>query len=310
MLDETLVQTYSRATWRKDLTDEDLESLYDQEEKRIFYVALTRARHNLIVSRAQKRCLYNNSSRSYEKSCFLDLAHDPKCVTETDDGGQIHLSAAAAAKDASYRSDGRKFQTNSGQKVRSKSEMLLANEFTARGIYFEYEEPDFGVPGALPDFIFPDYGNPVLEHLGMMDDNVYREKWDEKAKRYEARGILFLQTNEQNIRTLEQTMDNLHDQFISHAERRFGKDYLDKIALVEKLRRESDIIIMHQVQSSPDLIYEIKTSPIGATLFCIPRPGELSRKPALETYSRTEIKWESETINGIHLWLGTPLLAV
>ena len=303
-----LVQTYSRATWRKDLTDEDLESLYDQEEKRIFYVALTRARHNLIVSRAQKRCLYNNSSRSYEKSCFLDLAHDPKCVTETDDGGQIHLSAAAAAKDASYRSDGRKFQTNSGQKVRSKSEMLLANEFTARGIYFEYEEPDFGVPGALPDFIFPDYGNPVLEHLGMMDDNVYREKWDEKAKRYEARGILFLQTNEQNIRTLEQTMDNLHDQFISHAERRFGKDYLDKIALVEKLRRESDIIIMHQVQSSPDLIYEIQTSPIGATLCCIPHPGESSRKPDLETYSGTEIKWGCKTINGIQIWLGNLLL--
>lgn len=299
-----LVQAHSRATWRKELTDEDLKSLYDQEEKRIFYVALTRARHNLIVSRAQKRCLYHNSSRSYEKSCFLDLAHDPKCVIETDDGRKIHLSSAGAAKDASYRYDGRKFQTNSGQKVRSKSEMLLANAFTARGIYYEYEEPDFGVPGALPDFIFPDYGNPVLEHMGMMDDNVYREKWDEKAKRYEARGILLLQTNEQNIMTLEQTIDNLHDQFISHAERRFGRGYLDKIALVEKLRRESDMTILHQVQSSPDLIYEIKTSPIGATLCCIPHPGESSRKPDLETYSGTGIKWRSETINGIQMWLG------
>ncbi len=299
-----LVQTFSRATWRKDLSDEDLESLYDQEEKRIFYVALTRARHNLIVSRAQKRCLYNNASRSYEKSGFLDLAHDPKCVTETEDGGQILLSATAATKDASYRSDGRKYQTNSGHKVRSKSEMLLANEFTARGIYFEYEEPDFGVPGALPDFIFPDYGNPVLEHLGMMDDNVYRDSWAEKAKRYEEKGVLFLQTNEQNIKTLEQTIENLHDRFISHATKRFGKEYLDKIALVEKLRRESDITILHQVQSSPELIYEIKTSPISATLCCIPHPGESSKMPYMETQTGAQIMWVTETKNGIQIWLG------
>jgi len=103
---------------------------------------------------------------------------------------------------------------------------------------------------------------------------------------------------------LEQTIDNLHNQFISHAERRFGRDYLDKIALVEKLRRESDMKILHQVQSSPDLIYEIKTSPIGATLCCIPHPGESSRKPALETYSGSEIKWECKTINGFQMWLG------
>ena len=166
-----IVQTLSHATWRSPMTHEELQRLYEQEEKRIFYVAMTRARHNLVVSRAEQRDL-NGRKRSYQKSGFLDLSHAPKLVEEAASPFDIKIAAPTGPKaEEGYRSDGRVYETKCGIRVRSKSEMLLANEFTARGMYFEYEEPAENVPDALPDFTFPDYEGVVLEHLGLITDS-------------------------------------------------------------------------------------------------------------------------------------------
>ncbi len=312
-----IVQTVSRATWRKDLSDEDLESLYDQEEKRIFYVALTRARHNLIVSRAKKRSLYNKSARNFEKSSFLDLAHDPKCVTETEDAKEVKLTTPAAVdQDKSYRSDGRIYQTNSGHRVRSKSEMLLANEFTSRGIYFEYEEPDFGVPGALPDFIFPDYGNPVLEHLGMMDDNVYRDSWAEKAKRYEEKGVLFLQTNEENIKNLNQAVNQLHDKFSSWCEERLGIDRLELVKVLESIRSRFSIVIKNPVKSYMDGLFSVDSGTDSNEYISIcsdsiasqglsPDAARTTTPPSSELLDIEEITWTLIEKEDLSFWRGT-----
>jgi len=87
--------------------------------------------------------------------------------------------------------------------------MLLANEFTARGMYFEYEQPAENVPDALPDFTFPDYGGIVLEHLGLMTDSEYMARWEEKAGQYEAAGTRYFRTDEEEIRSLSATVDRL-----------------------------------------------------------------------------------------------------
>lgn len=238
-----VVQALSHATWRTPLTDLDLQRLYDEEERRIFYVAMTRARHNLVVSRAKNRTLFGKC-QSYDKSAFLALAHDPKLVCETSSAYDVSLTTPSKYKpDEGYRSDGRVYQTDCGILVRSKSEMLLANEFTKRGIFFEYEEPQEGLANALPDFIFPDYGGVILEHLGLLEDPTYLERWEKKARDYEAKGIRYFRTNEEEIKFLIATVDRLQEQFREWVLNKYNRSRLEKINIIEKIRREADFPI-------------------------------------------------------------------
>lgn len=75
--------------------------------------------------------------------------------------------------------------------VRSKSEVIIANELISAGIEFKYEErlpEDEG--GFLPDFTFvDDSGETILwEHLGMLSVPEYREAWNRKLEVYEKKG--------------------------------------------------------------------------------------------------------------------------
>lgn len=228
-----VVQRLSHATWRNVLGEEDSEHLYQQEEQRIFYVAMTRARHNLVVCHAERR-----ERRPFARSEFLDRAKVQAAVQEAKESYEIQLATPQPpAQDAAYRSDGRVYQTNAGFLVRSKSEMLLANEFTRRGVYFEYEEPAPGVAYALPDFTFPDYGDIILEHLGLLDASEYAERWQEKAAQYQAQGIGYFQTSEAEIEALSATVDRLQSQFKDYARKRYGPEHLCLIGLVERVRQ-------------------------------------------------------------------------
>ena len=253
-----IVQTLSHATWRAPITSDDLQRMYDQEEKRIFYVAMTRAKYNLVISRAEERALFGRKRR-YQKSGFLDLSNDPKLVAETASSYDVKISAPASPKTEDvYRSDGRVFQTKNGTLVRSKSEMLLANEFTARGMYFEYEEPADNVMEALPDFTFPDYGNIILEHLGLITDPNYFERWESKAKEYEKQGIRYFRTSEEEIKSLPATVDRLQEQFIDWVNQTSRVERVERINLIEKLRRECDLNIGRSIGNFECGVFEIE----------------------------------------------------
>lgn len=69
--------------------------------------------------------------------------------------------------------------TDRGDKVRSKSEKMIADRLYAKGVYYKYEKPLVlkGVGRIYPDFtIFnPHDGKEYyLEHFGMVDDEAYR----------------------------------------------------------------------------------------------------------------------------------------
>ena len=75
--------------------------------------------------------------------------------------------------------------------VRSKSEVIIANELISAGIEFKYEErlpEDEG--GFLPDFTFTDdSGETILwEHLGMLSVPEYRNAWNRKLESYNKKG--------------------------------------------------------------------------------------------------------------------------
>ena len=88
--------------------------------------------------------------------------------------------------------------TNKGERVRSKSEKIIADHFERRGILYRYEKPVYlMVDGQMKPF-YPDF--TVLnkrtakifyvEHFGMMDDSVYYNGTLRKLDIYEKNDIL------------------------------------------------------------------------------------------------------------------------
>jgi hypothetical protein len=85
-------------------------------------------------------------------------------------------------------------ETKRGELVRSKSELIIADELFGRDIHYELEPEVTDQHGASrwPDFVIDDAatGRRIYwEHLGMLNDPVYRERWERKLKWYAAQGI-------------------------------------------------------------------------------------------------------------------------
>lgn len=87
------------------------------------------------------------------------------------------------------------YRTAKGDYVRSKSELIIANELYAKQIPYEYEKP-LSLEGCryavYPDFtIYTPHEKQVVywEHAGLMTDLYYRDKWERKRKSYERNGI-------------------------------------------------------------------------------------------------------------------------
>lgn len=300
-----VVQRLSHATWRAPLTDEDLQQLYDEEEQRIFYVAMTRARHNLVVCRAARR-----NQRPYAQSEFLERARVQDAVCEVAEGYDITLTRPETrAPILDYRSDGRLYETNAGVRVLSKSEMLLANEFTRRGMYFEYEQPAEGVPYALPDFTFPDYGGVILEHLGLLPHPEYLARWQRKAAGYEQQGIRYFQTTEEEIQHLPATVGRLQDQFRDWADQKHGSQRIHLIDLVERLRREGDLQIGRALGDFQQGVFGA-ANPVDSAIVAVAigvdeagfEPGP-ERLESLDLVGATAIEWQKRCIDGIDVWV-------
>lgn len=95
--------------------------------------------------------------------------------------------------------------TEKGERVRSKSERILADYFYRHGIEYKYECPIYlkGMGTVYPDFTFlsPETGEEIYwEHNGKMDDPVYAKKAVRKINVYENNGIY---TGERLILTYE-----------------------------------------------------------------------------------------------------------
>lgn len=87
------------------------------------------------------------------------------------------------------------YRTAKGDYVRSKSELIIANELYAKQIPYEYEKP-LSLEGCryavYPDFtIYTPHEKHVVywEHCGLMNDPSYRDKWEWKKQAYERNGI-------------------------------------------------------------------------------------------------------------------------
>jgi thymidylate kinase len=83
---------------------------------------------------------------------------------------------------------GRIHKALTGDMVRSKSEVIIANMLHEREISFYYEKPLIAKDGSmyLPDFTLVIRGEEYYwEHLGMLDKPEYQRHWEEKQSWYE-----------------------------------------------------------------------------------------------------------------------------
>lgn len=113
--------------------------------------------------------------------------------------------------------------TQRGERVRSKSEKILADYFYYHGIPYKYECPlllrGYGV--IYPDFTFlsPKSRQEMYwEHNGMMDDAVYAQKAVKKIELYEKNGIL---PGERLILTFETGQTTLNNEIIEAMAKRY-----------------------------------------------------------------------------------------
>lgn len=85
-------------------------------------------------------------------------------------------------------------KTRNDELVRSKSEVIIANTLDKLGISYRYEEKlasrDDPDDFKIPDFTVDYQGNRYYwEHLGMLNDEQYREKWERKKEWYVENGF-------------------------------------------------------------------------------------------------------------------------
>ena len=102
------------------------------------------------------------------------------------------LEAAFLPK--SFPDDYPEYYTENGERVRSKSEVIIANLLKQKNIPYKYECPLVFPSGKTiyPDFTILDIHRRrqfFLEHLGMMDDPLYSEVAVERISLYEENGI-------------------------------------------------------------------------------------------------------------------------
>jgi len=88
----------------------------------------------------------------------------------------------------SWYEEGKIHEAIAGCMVRSKSEVIIANLLSKSEIPFAYEVPLFAPDGTmyLPDFTIEWRGQKFFwEHLGMLEKDSYRRRWEEKQEWYE-----------------------------------------------------------------------------------------------------------------------------
>ena len=112
-------------------------------------------------------------------------------------------------------------RTARGEAVRSKSEVIIANLLHAKGLEYLYEEP-LEIDGVTkyPDFTIEDDDSGVKyywEHLGMLSDEDYRQRWQEKKEWLRSHGILSREEGGGSAGTLITTQDSLDGSIDSEA---------------------------------------------------------------------------------------------
>ena len=150
--------------------------------RELLYTALTRQRERIVVLHQgplSELWKYASDQYSEMKSRLTNLFVAPSVVQVGD----------------RYLEERLIHRSSKGEPMRSKSEVIIADQLAAAGIDYEYETKFVGLDGTtrLPDFtiVDDDSGRTYYwEHCGMLGDPGYAKKWAAKLEWYRAQEIL------------------------------------------------------------------------------------------------------------------------
>ena len=153
--------------------------------RELLYTALTRHQDRLVILHEGPLVEY----RRYAGDEHSEIARRMTNLFTDPLPGEVTVNAQQR-----FLEEGLIHRTERGDLVRSKSELVIADKLHSRGIDYVYEQPLVLTNGRTryPDFTIEDHALGVTfywEHLGMLDDQGYRARWEAKRAEYLECGI-------------------------------------------------------------------------------------------------------------------------
>ena len=152
--------------------------------RELLYTALTRHRDRLVILHedevgALRR--YAEPAASEIARRMTDLFEEPNPIEIVTDNGPKFLDQHLLHR------------TSRNELVRSKAELAIAEKLIGMGVPYVYEQPLLlGGSTRWPDFTIEDDASGVVyywEHLGLLSDPAYAQRWATKRQAYLAEGI-------------------------------------------------------------------------------------------------------------------------
>lgn len=157
--------------------------------RELLYTAITRQQNGLVI-------LYNDDFRTllrFSSDIYSDLAK--RCTDLFTNPNYTNIESKG------WYEEGKIHRTKTGIMVRSKSEVIIANELENAGLDWHYENDGNYVlingNKYLPDFVIFHNGKTFYwEHLGLRNNEEYEKRWQKKEKDYRSDTSIILKTTE------------------------------------------------------------------------------------------------------------------
>jgi len=148
--------------------------------RELLYTALTRQKNRVVI-------LHQGPRSELRKYSSDDHSETARRLTN------LFLAPSPIQIDGRFYEEYLIHRTSRGEMVRSKSEVIIADQLANRGVEYGYEQP-LTIDGVTkyPDFTVEDAESGETfywEHCGMLHSPNYRRRWKEKLNWYKANGI-------------------------------------------------------------------------------------------------------------------------
>ncbi len=168
--------------------------------RELLYTALTRQKDRIVILHQGNRSELLKYSTAYysETASRLTNLFDAPSMVNIDDR---------------FLEEKLIHRTRRGEPVRSKSEVIIADMLSFKGIEYSYEKKLIGNDGTVkyPDFTIEDDESGITyywEHLGMLHDKGYAKRWEKKLEWYKDQKILPVEKGGGDNRTIIITKDS------------------------------------------------------------------------------------------------------